>query len=86
VVYRLLTKWSGLENILDPERKPDRDKHLGRRIILEIFLGVEKKRAEHVLELRIRDMDREKHWKYRQKIATQIHRGWSKMNAVGKLR
>jgi hypothetical protein len=60
VVYRLLTKWSGLENILDTERKPDRDKELGRRIILEIFFGAEKKCAECVLGLRIRDMELEK--------------------------
>ena len=58
VVDCLLGKWSGLENILDTERKPDCDKELGRRIILKIFFVAEKMCAECVLGLRIRGVNR----------------------------
>ena len=58
MVGRQLGKWSGLENILDPERKPDHRKELGRGTILKIFFVAEKKRAERVLELPIRNRDR----------------------------
>ena len=86
MVSRLPEKWSGLENILDPERKPGCGKELGRRIILEIFFEAKKKRAEHLLELRIRDLEREKTLEIPAKDSNPDSPWWSEMNAVGKLR
>jgi hypothetical protein len=52
---------------LDTERKPDWGKELGRRIILEIFFGADKKCAERREELRFLNEEGVKTWKSAEK-------------------